>query len=198
MIYFLLIVLFFASCAIGVQVMKVMQRRAAERQLRDKPPAQVRFIAQLPLDADKTNQRMTRFFERLHRLLPNDPALLKSQENVVHFALIGEGGDTGQSTIVRFVVWCHPQMADRVQSAMSECYDPDLLVKELPPEKDPLFVYAEQVRRKIAAADAQREAERAARQAECGADALDDVAPSDLPEDEASVEQKPRRARGLF
>lgn len=146
----LLVLILLGGCAAGVQVAKVMRRRLAERRLLDNPPEQVRFVVQLPLDSDKSNQKMTRFFERLHRVLPRDEDQLQSQTNVVHFAVMGEGSRAGESTKVRFVVWCHPQLAERVQLTMAECYENDLLIKIMKPEDDPLWRYAEQVRRQRA------------------------------------------------
>ena len=131
---------------IGVPLMRTLKRRRLEQQLLDNPPEMVCFKVKLPVEADKSNLKATRFWDRLAAVMPNDEKMVQSNENVIHAAYVAVGAGIGRANTIRFLVWCHPSLADRVQLALNECYDTEAEITEASAKDDPLFQYAEAVR----------------------------------------------------
>lgn len=136
-----LLVFIIALSALALPVVKRIRRRLAEQKLKENPPELVRLLVKLPADAEKTNERMMRFWERVHKLLPNDDKLLATNQNVLHAGLIGEGGPPGHGSRVWFGVWCPKELAERVEMTLVECYHSEVQITELKPEDDPFLQY---------------------------------------------------------
>lgn len=137
----LLILVLAALCWLGLKVYHASRRYLHLAKLRENPPPLVRFSVRLPAESEKSNHKMTRFYGRLHDLLPNDKRALKAQSNTVHMGLIGYGRPDGQAPNVRFVVWCHPDLAPAIQRNLIECYDGEAEVIAMRDEDDPFLRY---------------------------------------------------------
>lgn len=146
----LIIIILGLIAAAAIPIIKLIRRKRLEAALRENPPNVVRFKVRLPPDSDKSNTKMTRFWDRIHRQLPTDDESMEKNENVLHMAIIGEGSPIGQAPSVSFMVWCSPTLAERVEVALSECYENDAEITELPLEKDPIGSYVEAVRQQKA------------------------------------------------
>jgi hypothetical protein len=181
----LLIVIFGGGLAIAGFVWSWLRRRAAEQALRDNPPPLARLLVRLPAESDRSNQKMSRFFSRLERILPYDEKKLADNTNVIHVALIGSGLATGQAPKVRFMLWCPPELIERVQLELVECYDGEAQILEMKDKDDPFLEYTSAVQARQAWE--QQQAEAAAAAAETGEDEDppvdhdDDVAEQPLP-----------------
>lgn len=133
LVLFLLAVFFVAR-----PILKRLKQRKLESALRENPPESVRFLVKLPPDSSETNQMMTRFWDRIHRHLPNDEKSIQENTNTVHAAIVGEGAGPGVAPKVFFLVWCHPSIADRVQLDLVECYNGEVQMITVDDRKDPL------------------------------------------------------------
>ncbi len=152
--------------AAAVPVIRRLRLKAAEQALLDNPPARVSFQVKLPPDADGTNVKMTRAYERfLHALdaVDRDPA---GQGDVLEIGLIGEGTVVGQAPKVRLVVRCAPELFDAVQRCLDEAYGSDSEIVEIDDEAHPLLAYHRQAAedRRLSAQAALDEQEASARE----------------------------------
>jgi len=156
----LIVVLLGAGWA-AAQVMKFLRRRRMEQALRQNPPKLAQLMVRLPVEATSTNQSMTRFFDRLERLLPNDDKAVQQNTNVVHFTYLGKGREVGQSPLVSYILECPPELVDRVEVTLTECYGSDAQILLLKEKDNPFLAYiaATQARQ---AWEAEQQAQRAA------------------------------------
>lgn len=138
MIWLGLIVFLGAAIAIAKPAIAMWKNRKAENALRADPPPMLRFQVKLPADSSQTNMMMSRFWDRIHRHLPNDDKILASNSNVLHAAIVGYGTEAGRAPRVCFMVWCHPDLAEKVQLDLSECYNDEVQILSVDEEKDPL------------------------------------------------------------
>lgn len=166
----LVLIVFGAIIAmIAVPIVRTMRLRAMEAELLANPPEVLHFKVRVPADTDKSNQKMVRAWERLHGALEQvaTEEAIRSNSNVIHAAIVGEGTGPGKQAKVTFVVSCPPHLADRCQLEIVECYAGDAEVVEMKPGDFVLQAYADSVR---AYAAWEAETERLAREAEAAAE----------------------------
>lgn len=144
-------------------VLAWMRIRAKEQRLRDNPPVLARMVVRLPPEAERSNEKMTRFFSRLERLLPNDDEAVEQNTNILHAALIGTGRAEGQSPKVQYVIWCNPELMERVELELMDAYGGQAQILALKEEDDPFLGYVKDVRALQAWEEAQRQAEAEAK-----------------------------------
>lgn len=145
MSYLLLFLLVCACVGGAVVAFRVMSaRRLAERRqaAMDSPPARVCIQALLPPDATDSNQKMTRFWQRLCDLLPADEQALAQGTDTVSCALVGEGRGAGRAAHVRLLLWCPAEISGLVESTLQDAYEGELQINHL--EEDPLTAWADQ------------------------------------------------------
>lgn len=184
----LLIAGLLAAARTGVVLYRVSQVNAIRR----RPPRRVCFQVKLPPDADKSNVKMTHAWERIWSIIPSNPRFMRKNGNVIRMALVGEGAQEGAAPTVRFMVWCPPSLAEKVQLELTECYQGDAEIMEIPPERDPFSSY-------LRLTEAHRRYERDVAEWEAGASQPDPAAHESAADSEPEMPlTRPRRERGLF
>lgn len=140
------IIMLIIGLLVALKVGTFIYRQMQMNHLRRHPPKRVCFQVKVPPDSDKSNMKMTDAWNRIWAILPNHPRLLAPNKNVIRMALVGEGAPEGSAPTVRFLVWSPPELAEKVQLELTECYRGDAEVVQIKPDQDPFLSYLGSIR----------------------------------------------------